>query len=132
MTSSVNSDRGLLRTRENGADKSRWPGRIDVTKMSRTGSRYGRVAGCTKPQMTHRLEGLILAGKRPTRVVRPVFRRHEGGFRIGVVVGHYWSQKRPEHAQFLQPAFQPGGTYVFPVVGVQNQRLLTALAEPLE
>ncbi len=79
----------------------------------------------------HPLTGLVLAGERLTRVIRSILHRPEQGFRVWVVVGHPWSGERPEHAQFLQPAFQCGCTHGVAVVGMEDQRLLPCLADPL-
>lgn len=66
------------------------------------------------------LTGLVLAGEWLTRVIRSVIHRPEQGFRVRVVVADARPGERPEHAQFLQAAFQLGSTHGVTVVGVQN------------
>jgi hypothetical protein len=77
------------------------------------------------------LTGLVLAGERLTRVIRSILHRPEQVFRVWVVVRHPWSGGRPEHAQFLQPAFQCVCRHGVAVVGMEDQRLLPCLAVPL-
>ena len=79
----------------------------------------------------HPLTGLIFGGEGFAGVVRPVFHRAEQRFGVGVVVGDPWPGERPEHAQLFQPAFQRGCAHGVAVIGVQDQRLLSALADPL-
>ena len=79
----------------------------------------------------HPLTGLIFGGEGFAGVVRPVFHRAEQRFGVGVVVGDPWPGERPEHAQFFQPAFQRGCAHGVAVIGVQDQRLLSALADSL-
>ena len=73
----------------------------------------------------------LLAGEWTAWVVRPVFRRAEQRLGIGVVVRHPWPGEGSEYAQFLQPAFEHCGTHGVAVIGVENQWLPTALADPL-
>ena len=79
----------------------------------------------------HPKAGVLRVTKGPTRVVRSVFRCPEQGFGVGVVVGHPWPGEGSEHAQLLQPALERGRTHGVAVVGLQDQRLLAALADPL-
>jgi len=51
----------------------------------------------------HPFAGLVLAGKGPAGVIRPVFDRTEQRFRVRVVVGDPRPGKRPEHVHLLQP-----------------------------
>tara|TARA_B100000674_G_scaffold191664_2_gene156123 strand:+ start:14023 stop:14463 length:441 start_codon:yes stop_codon:yes gene_type:complete len=64
-------------------------------------------------------------------MVGSVFRRAEQRLGIGVVVLHPWPGKGSEDAQFLQPAFQRCGTHGVAVIGMENQWLAPALADPL-
>ena len=79
----------------------------------------------------HPLAGLVLAGKWPSRVIRPVLRCAEQRFGVGVVIADARPRERPEHAQFLKTAFQRGRTHGVAVVGMEDQRLGSALADPL-
>ena len=79
----------------------------------------------------HPLACLVLAGKRPVGVVRLVFGRAEQGFRVEVVVGHPRSGEGSEYSQLLQPAFERCSTHGVAVVGVQDQWLAAAFADPL-
>ena len=73
---------------------------------------------------------LNLAGKWPSRVVRPVYRCPEPGFGVGVVVADARPRERPEHCQPLQPAFQRGCSHGA-VIRVEDQRLLAAPTDSL-
>ena len=75
----------------------------------------------------HPLTGLCLAGKRPVWVVRTVFDRAEQGFRVWIVIRHPWPGEQTQHPQLFQPGLERGGAHGVAVVGVQNQRLATAL-----
>ncbi len=79
----------------------------------------------------HPLAGFFRAGKGPARVVRPVSRRPEQGFRVRVVVRHPWSGEGPQDSKLLQPALERGRSHGVAVVGMEDQRLLAALADPL-
>ena len=79
----------------------------------------------------HPLTSGLLAGEWPSRVVRPVLRCAEQRLGIGVVVRHPWPGEGSEYAQFLQPAFERCGTHGVAVVGMEDQRLLPALADSL-
>ena len=79
----------------------------------------------------HPLAGLVLAGKRTARVIRPVLCFSEQQFGLRVVVGHSWFGEGSEHTQFLKSAFERGSTHGVAVVRVQDQRLPMALADPL-
>ena len=81
---------------------------------------------CRRP-----LAGLLLAGKGPTGVVGPVLGRAEQRLGVRVVVRDPGPGERAQHAQLLQPHLQRGGTHGAAVVGVQDQTLLAALADPL-
>ncbi len=77
------------------------------------------------------LTGLVFRGKWLSGVFRSVLHCSEQGFGVRVVVGDPWSGEGSEHTQFLQPAFQCGRTHGVAVVGMQDQRLLSTLADPL-
>ena len=77
------------------------------------------------------LTGLLLGGKGLAGVVRSVFHGPEQRFGVGVVVADTWPRERPQDAQLLQTAFQRGGTHGVAVVGMENQGLLSAFADPL-
>jgi len=79
----------------------------------------------------HPLTGLVFGGKWLAGVFRPILHRPEQRFRVGVVVADTRPGERPEDAQFLQSAFQRGRTHGVAVVGMEDQRLLPALADPL-
>ena len=81
---------------------------------------------CTGPAA-----GLLLAAEGTPGVVRSVFDRGEQRLRVGVVVADPWSGEGPEHTQLLQPALQRGGPHGVAVVGMEDQRLGAALADPL-
>ena len=49
----------------------------------------------------HPLAGLVLAGKWPSRVIRPVLRCAEQRFGVWVVIADARPRERPEYAQFL-------------------------------
>jgi hypothetical protein len=66
----------------------------------------------------HPLAGLVLAGKWPSRVIRLVLRCAEQRFGVGVVIADARPLKRPEHAQFIQPAFQRRRAHGIAVVSV--------------
>jgi len=79
----------------------------------------------------HPLAGLVLVGKWPSRVIRPLLRCAEQRFGVGVVIADARPRERPEHAQLFQPALQRCRTHDVAVIGVQDQRLLSLLADPL-
>ena len=74
---------------------------------------------------------LLHAGEWPPWVIGPVFCCAEQRFRVGVVVANPWSREGPQHPQLFQAAFQRGGTHCVAVIGMQDQRLLAAFADPL-
>jgi len=69
----------------------------------------------------HLLTGLVLAGKGPAVVVRPVFDRSEQGFRVHVVVRDPRPGKGSEHHHLLQPRFQRCPTHGIAVVCMEDQ-----------
>ena len=77
------------------------------------------------------LTRLVFGGKWLAGVIRPILHRPEQRFRVRVVIADAWPGERPEHAQFYQAALQRGRTFDVAVIGVQDQRLLSALADPL-
>ena len=79
----------------------------------------------------HPQAGFLSAGKRPSWVLRPVFRCSEQGFGVRVVVRHPWPGEGPQDSQLLQPGFQRGRPHSVAVVGMLDQRLFAPLADPL-
>ena len=77
------------------------------------------------------LTGLVFRGKWLAGVIRPILHRPEQRFRVRVVIADARPGERPEHAQFFQAALQRGRTHGVAVIGVQDQRLLSALTDPL-
>ena len=55
----------------------------------------------------------------------------EQRFRVGVVVADPWPGEGSEHTQLLQPAFQSGCPHCVAVIGMEDQWLAAALADPL-
>ena len=77
------------------------------------------------------LTRLFFGGKWFAGVIRSILHRPEQGFRVRVVIRHPWPREGSEDAQFFQAAFQRGRTHGVAVVGMEDQRLLPALADPL-
>ncbi len=75
--------------------------------------------------------GFLNAREWAAWVVRPVFGCSEQGFRVRVVVRHPGPGEGPQYTQLLQPGFQRGRSHGVAVVGMQDQRLLAPLADPL-
>ena len=73
------------------------------------------------------LTRLFFGGKWFAGVIRSILHRPEQGFRVRVVIGDPWPREGSEDAQFFQAAFQRGGTHGVAVVGMEDQRLLSAL-----
>ena len=71
---------------------------------------------------THPFAGLVLAGKGPAGVIRPVFDRTEQGFRVRVVVGDPGAREGSEHPHLLQPRFQRGPTQLFEKPAARHSR----------
>ena len=81
---------------------------------------------CRRP-----LAGLLLAGKGPAGVVGPVFGGAEHRLGVVIIVRHARAREGAQHAQLLQPHLQRGGAHGAAIVGVQDQPLPAALADPL-
>ena len=134
MSSAVNCADALCRTPRLYSGRSQWCVRCDVAKASRTRC---RCAGADVPMVvpvderSEPFTGLLFGGKGLAGVIRPIFHCPEQRFRVRVVIRHPGRRERPEHTQFLQPALQRGGTHGVAVIGVQDQRLLSPLTDPL-
>ena len=74
------------------------------------------------------MAGIMLAGKWSTWVVRPVLSRPEIRFEVRVGVGDPWPGEGSVHAKFFQAALERGGTHGIAVVGMEDERLLSAFA----
>ena len=82
-------------------------------------------------EFRHPAAGFFLAAEGTPGVVRSVLDRAEQLLRVGVVVTDPRSGEGSEHAELLQPALQRGGSHGVAVVGMEDQRLGPALADPL-
>jgi len=77
------------------------------------------------------LTGLIFGAIWLAGVIRPILNRPEQRFQVQVVIAYPRPGERPEHAEFLQTAIQRGHMHGVAVIRVQDQRLLSRLADTL-